>query len=94
MRLMGHQYIPHRGPRSKRERGAERLFKKIMAENFPNLGKEIHVHIQEAQKIPKMVYLKRPTLRHIIIESSERKATCYIQGTPIRQSADFLAETL
>ena len=30
----------------------ENLFEKIMKENFPNLAKEIHIQVQEAQRVP------------------------------------------
>ena len=33
-------------------KGAEGLFEQTIAENFPNLGKEIGIDIQEAQRIP------------------------------------------
>ena len=39
-----------------------------MTENFPNLVKEIDIQVQEAQRIPNTMNLKRPTPRHIIIE--------------------------
>ena len=35
-----------------REKGAEGLFEQIIAENFPNLGKETDIQIQEAQRTP------------------------------------------
>lgn len=31
------------------EKGEERIFKEIMAENYPNLMKYMNLHIQEAQ---------------------------------------------
>ena len=40
----------------KREKGMENIFEEIMAENFPNLKKEINIQVQEAQRNP-----KRPT---------------------------------
>uniref|UniRef100_A0A9L0R7J3 L1 transposable element RRM domain-containing protein n=1 Tax=Equus caballus TaxID=9796 RepID=A0A9L0R7J3_HORSE len=48
------------------ENGVESLFKEIIAENFPNLGKVIHV--EEAVKSPKYVNVKRPPARHIILK--------------------------
>ena len=33
-----------------RDKGAERLFKEIMAENFPIIGKETDIHIQKFQR--------------------------------------------
>ena len=35
-----------------REKGAEKIFEEIIVENFPNMGKEIVTHVQEAQRIP------------------------------------------
>lgn len=57
----------------KGEKGAESLFNEIMAEDFPNLGKETNTQIQEAQKVPNKVNLKRPMPRHIIIKLSKVK---------------------
>ena len=35
-----------------REKGAEGVLEEIIAENFPDLGKEIGIEIQEAQRTP------------------------------------------
>ena len=48
----------------------ENLFEKIMKENFPNLAKEIDIHIQEAQRVPNKMNPRRLTPRHIIIKMS------------------------
>ena len=40
--------------------------KKKMKENFPNLAKEIDIQIQEAQRVPNELNIKRDTPRHII----------------------------
>ena len=37
-----------------------------MAKNFPNLGKEKDIHVQEAQKVPNKTNSVRPTARHIV----------------------------
>lgn len=39
---------------ARRERGreVENLFKEIMSEDFPNLGKETDIPIQESQRVP------------------------------------------
>ena len=34
-----------------REKGSEKIFKEIIAENFPNMGKEIVNQVQEAQSL-------------------------------------------
>ena len=38
------------GSQKKREKGVENTFKVIIAENFPNLRKEIDVCVQEARE--------------------------------------------
>ena len=43
------------GPRKRKEKGTENISEDVRVENFPNLGKEIH--IQETQKVP---YSKNP----------------------------------
>ena len=41
-----------------REKGAEVVLEQIIAENFPNLGKETDIEIQEAQRTPFRCNLK------------------------------------
>lgn len=43
---------------SQKEKGAERIFKEVMAEKIPNLVKDIDLHIQETQWTPKYYILK------------------------------------
>ena len=86
------------------EEEMENLFEQIMKENFPNLVKELDK--QEAQS-PEEVGSKRNTpRRHIIsktpkikdkkriLKVAREKETVTYKGVPIRQSADFLKETL
>ena len=85
------------------EQEVEILFKEIMKENFPNLAKEIDLHIQEAQRVPKKFYPRRNTPRHIIIpkikdkgkilKAARKKRVAY-KGVPLRLSVDFSKETL
>lgn len=56
------QDVNYRSPQ-RGKTGTESLFKEIMAENFPNLGEEMEIQIQEAQK-----HYKKSVLRHIIIK--------------------------
>ena len=35
-----------------REKGPEKIFEEIIAENFPNMGKETVTQVQEVQRIP------------------------------------------
>ena len=34
------------------EKGTEKIFEEMIAENFPNMGKEPLTQIQEAQRVP------------------------------------------
>ena len=89
-----------------REKGTEKLFEEIIAENFPNVGKEPLTQIQEAQQVPHKINSRRNTPRLILIKltkikdkekilkaAREKKQVTY-KGTPIRLSVDFSAETL
>ena len=50
------------------EQQTENLFEQIMKENFPNMTEEIDFQeVQEAQRVPKRLDLRRNTPRHIII---------------------------
>ena len=57
----------------KREKGPEKIFKEIIAENFPNVGKEIVSQVQEAQRIPGRKNPRRNTLRRIVIKLTKLK---------------------
>ena len=96
------------GPRRRRERekGPEKIFEEIIVENFPNMGKEIATQVQEVQRVPGRINLRRNMPRHIVIKlakikdkekllKAERgKRQITYKGTPIRLTADFSAETL
>ena len=56
-----------------REKGAKRLFKEIMAENIPNLGRKVDIQIYEDQMSPNRINPKETTPRHIIIKWSKVK---------------------
>jgi len=43
------------------ERGAEGILEQIIAENFPNLGKETGIKILEAQRTPLKINKNRST---------------------------------
>ena len=63
----------YRSLRRKREKGPKKIFKEIIAENLPNIGKEIINHIQEAQRVPGRINPRRNTLRHIVIKMMKIK---------------------
>lgn len=78
------------------------MFKAIMAENLPNLGREMDIQFYEVQSIPNSLNVNRTTIKYIIIvksqrprknfESSKRKRS-NIKGTPIRQLAHSSTKT-
>lgn len=44
------------------------IFEEMMAENFPNMIKDIHLQIQEAKRIPNWINSKETMPRHILIK--------------------------
>ena len=54
------------------EKRTESTFMIIMAENFPNIGREMDIQIHEAQSTLSWLNLKKATLRHIIIFSKDK----------------------
>ena len=56
-----------------RDKGPEKVFEEIIAENFPNMGKESLTQIQEAQRIPHRINPRRNTPRHILIKLTNIK---------------------
>ena len=94
----------YRGPRRRRKKEAEKIFEEIIAENFPNMGKEIVNQVQEAQRVPGRINPRKSTLRHIVIKltkikdkdkilkAAREKRLITYKGTPIRLSAHFSTE--
>lgn len=68
-----HQHSYYLGLRRRREKGAENLCDKIMAECFPSLQKGRNIQIQEAQNDSNKVNPRRATLRHITFKVSKPK---------------------
>lgn len=79
--------------------------RQIIAENFPNLGKETGIQVQEAQRIPLKINKNRSTLQYIIVKlanlgdkekilkaSWDKKSVMY-KGRNIRLAADSYRET-
>lgn len=48
------------------KKGAENIFQDILAKNFPNIGKETDIQVQEDQTVPNKMNPKRSTPGHII----------------------------
>ena len=89
-----------------REKGSEKISEEIIAENFPNMGKETLTQVQEVQRVPYGINPRRNMPRHILIKQTKikdkekilkatrEKQQITYKGIPIRLSADFSAETL
>ena len=64
----------YRGPEGEeREKGPEKIFEEIIAENSPNMGKKITNQVQEAQRVLGRINPRRNTLRHIVIKLTKIK---------------------
>ena len=55
-----------------REKGPEKICE-VIAENFPNMGKETVNQVQAAQRVPGRINPRRNTLRHIVIKLTKIK---------------------
>ena len=88
------------------KKGTENIFEDIMVENFPHLGRETDIQIQEAKTVPKRINLMRSIQRHLLIErvkikykKKELKAVreknqVLYKETPIRLLDNFPAKIL
>ena len=48
-----------------RKKGSKKIFEEVIAENFPNMEKQIVNQVQEAQRVPGRINPRRNTPRHI-----------------------------
>lgn len=49
----------------------ESLFNEIMADNFPNMGRNFDTQVHEPHRLRNKLSLRVPSLRHIIIKLSK-----------------------
>ena len=82
-------------------KGTANIFNKIIAENFPNLKKEMPMNIQEAYRTQNRLDQKRNYSRHILIRTTNalnkerilkavrEKGKVTYKGRPIRIIPDF-----
>ena len=56
-----------------KKKGYEKIFEEIIAENFPNMEKEIVNQVQEAQRVPYRINPRRNMPRHILIKLTKTK---------------------
>ena len=60
-------------PEKEKKKGYEKIFEKIIVENFLNMEKGISSHFQEVQRVPYRLSLKINTPRHILIKLTKIK---------------------
>ena len=48
-----------------KQKGHEKILKEITVENFPKMGKEIVIQVQETQRVPNRINPRQNTLRYI-----------------------------
>ena len=56
-----------------REKEPEKIFAKIIVENFPSMGKEIATQVQEVQRVQGRINPRSNTPRHIVIKLTNIK---------------------
>ena len=56
-----------------KKKGYEKVFEEIIAENFPNMEKEIANQVQEGQRVPYRINSRRNKPRHILIKLKKTK---------------------
>ena len=77
-----------------REKDPEKIFEEIIAENFPNIGKETFTQDQEAKRVSYRVNPRRNTPIHILIKLTKIKdKEKILKSTRERQKITLSAET-
>ena len=56
-----------------KKKGYEKIFEELIAENFPNMEKEIVNQVQEVQRVPHRINPRRNTPRNIIFKLTKTK---------------------
>ena len=56
-----------------REKSPKKICEEIIVENFPNMGKEITTHVQEARRVPYRINPRSNMPRHIVIKLTKFK---------------------
>jgi hypothetical protein len=87
-------------------KGLCNIFNRMIAENFPNLEKELSIQVQEASRTPNRLDQNRTSSQHIIFKTTstedrerilkairEKEQIAY-KGKFIKITADFSTETL
>ena len=92
------QHSNHKCPREDKKKGLEKILEEVIVENFPKVGKEIAIQVQETQSAkqdkPKVKHPKthinqtnKEQIQKENIKSSEGKATNNTQGDPHKDNS-------
>ena len=92
-------------PEEDKKKDHEKIFEKIIVENFPKMGKEIITQVQETQRVPNRINPKakhpKTHINQINKDQTQRtnkaareKQQITHKGIPIRITADLSIETL
>ena len=89
-----------------KKKGDEKILEEIIVENFPKMGKEITIQVQETQRVPNRINTRQNTPRHILIKltkikhkeqilkAARKKQQITHKGISRRITADLSVETL
>ena len=89
-----------------KKKGDEKILEEIIVENFPKMGKEIAIQVQETQRVPNRINTRQNTPRHILIKltkikhkeqilkAARKKQQITHKGISIRITATLSIETL
>ena len=60
-------------PEEDKKKDHEKILEEIIAENFPKMGKEIVIQVQETQRVQNRINPRQNTPRHILIKLTKFK---------------------
>ena len=60
-------------PEEDEKKGHEKIFEEVIVENFPKMGKEIAIQVQEIHRVPNRIIPRQNTPRHILIKLTKIK---------------------
>ena len=55
-------------PEEDKNKGHEKILEEIIVENFPKMGKEIVIQVQETQRVPNRINPRQNSPRHTLIK--------------------------
>ena len=55
-------------PEENKKNGHEKILEEIIAENFPKMGKELVLQVQETKRVPNRIKPRQNTPRHTLIK--------------------------